>query len=178
MNENSKYWVQTYTGRKFVLSKPLSGDIGIEDIAHSLAYQCRFAGHCREFYSIAEHSVRAAQLVRHSLRKQALLHDAAEAYIGDITRPMKRLIPAIVDLEREIWAKIAERFDIKVELDEEVRYADNVMLATEARDLMTPPPEPWESLPEPLPHALIPWAPVRAESWFLSIFYALDGESC
>lgn len=90
--------ITTYSGRILDLDFIESKDVCIADIAHSLAYQCRFNGHTSSFYSVAEHSVLLADLVQVDSRVQnltrrmaALLHDSAEAYIGDITSPVRRL---------------------------------------------------------------------------------------
>ena len=83
-------WIQTFTGRAFYVLDPRPEDVDIEDIAHALSMQCRFAGHCREFYSVAQHSVTASWLVPPEDALWGLLHDAAEAYVVDLPRPIKR----------------------------------------------------------------------------------------
>lgn len=85
-------WMQTYTGRKFWPLNPRAEEVYIEDIAHSLALSCRFNGHCKVFYSIAQHSVLVSQIVKPTQQLIALLHDSAEAYLGDIIRPIKRFL--------------------------------------------------------------------------------------
>ncbi len=85
--------IVTYTGKVFDLLNPTPDKVCIEDIAHSLAYQCRYTGHTREFYSVAQHCVLMAEnpdLPGDPMAK--LMHDAAEAYIGDIARPWKHLL--------------------------------------------------------------------------------------
>ena len=85
-------WIQTFTGQKFWLDSPQSESIHIEDIAHSLSMQCRYAGHSKFFYSVAQHSYLATFLCPYSLRLAVLLHDAAEAYLGDVTKPLKQCL--------------------------------------------------------------------------------------
>ncbi len=167
-------FIQTFLG-KFVLSTPVSSDINIMDIAHSLSLQCRFTGHCKRFYSVAEHSVRVANLVEPSLRKQALLHDATEAYIGDISRPLKKMLPEIKSIERSIQIHISREFGIPVEMHDAVKYADDTLLATEKRDLLGTCPDDvqWETLPKPIWGQIHPWSPEDAEHKFLSFFYSL-----
>src|SRR5690606_29748913 len=82
-------WMQTFTGRRFWPLDPRPDEICIEDIAHALSMQCRYAGHCLSFYSVAEHSVLLSQHVAEPFRRWALLHDASEAYLVDVPRPIK-----------------------------------------------------------------------------------------
>jgi len=177
-------WMQTYSGRQFWPLDPCSSDVDITDIAHSLALQCRFAGHCRVPYSVAEHSVRVAMLVREWLHMDAtdpaprrwvlaaLLHDAAEAYLVDLPRPVKRCVQGYAEAEAHLETVIAVRFDLPHDpaLGALIKRADNVLLATEARDLLGPHPAPWAGLPEPLPRLIHPWPWTFAEKRFLEVF--------
>ena len=134
--------IQTASGRYLDLLNPDPDAICIKDIAASLSKQCRFNGHTKNFYSVAQHSVHVAQLVRESGAddsqvKSALLHDAAEAYTGDIVYPLKSLLAEIRPIEKRIHDAICTRFQIPCGISETVKYADLVMLATERRDLMT-----------------------------------------
>src|SRR5690242_11754504 len=83
-------WMQTYTGRRFWPLDPRVDDIDIGDIAHHLSLVCRFAGACREFYSVAQHCVGVSYVCDPKDALWGLLHDAAEAYVGDMVRPLKR----------------------------------------------------------------------------------------
>lgn len=136
-------WIQTFTGRAFPLLAPARGDVSIKDIAHSLANQCRFAGHSKRFYSVAEHSLYVSRVLPCRLALVGLLHDAAEAYVQDITRPLKEALPEHKFVEGVVWAAIADRFSLPDELPQEIKTADMRMLATEAEYLMLPPPQPW-----------------------------------
>jgi hypothetical protein len=160
-------WCQTFTGKQFWPLEPNSQDVCLEDIAHALALQCRFNGHCRCFYSIAEHSLRVTQILPPELQLLGLFHDAAEAYVGDMVRPLKRQLPAFEVAEREVWAVLAAKFGLPESLPREVVHADNTLLATEARDIMAPTPAPWVPLPDPLPERIVPWNWRYAESYFL-----------
>lgn len=86
-------WILTSTGKRFDLLEPDADMIDPWDICHSLAHLCRFNGHTREFYSVAQHSCIVAELVPEEHKLAALLHDATEAYLGDITRPLKQWMP-------------------------------------------------------------------------------------
>jgi len=147
-------WVQTYTGRQFWPLDPRPEDVDLRDIAHSLAMQCRFNGHCRRFYSVAEHSVLVSEALPHDLQAWGLMHDAAEAYIGDHPRPIKT--DATKAVEERLLGVIAERFGLPWPIPPEVFEADLRMLATEARYLMGPPPASWGLDAEPYGPPLYP----------------------
>lgn len=144
MGERKGDWIQTYTGARFWPLDPRPEDVHLEDIAHALAHQCRYGGHCRVHYSVAQHSIEVARAVPTGDRRAALLHDAAEAYLVDLPRPVKRMLPGYAEMEAAVWAAIAARFGLPAELPASVHEADERILADEARWLMAPPaPEGW-----------------------------------
>ena len=163
-------WIQTYTGKAFWPLDPRLEDIDIRDIAHSLAYQCRFAGHCHPFYSVAQHSVFVSQLVSARHAGWGLMHDAAEAYITDLPRPLKRSLfgDHFCCVEEEILKIIAKAFHLPPEIPSEVHHADDRMLMTEARDLMGKAPMPWGLRVKPIKSDFECWSPQFAEVMFLS----------
>lgn len=138
--------IQTHSGIYFDLLNPSPEDVRIEDIAHALSNLCRFGGHTRTFYSVAQHSCLVAALVPDPLKLHALLHDAAEAYCGDMVSPLKMCIPGFSTIEKRIQAAICERFNLPLELPSEIKRADLVALATERRDLMPDCPHKWDCL--------------------------------
>ncbi|KKM07785.1 hypothetical protein LCGC14_1730500, partial [marine sediment metagenome] len=107
----------TYSGRKISILYPGVEDINIEDIAHALSLQCRYNGHCNKFYSVAEHSILAARMfkARYGIKFECdfiytLMHDAAEAYVGDLISPVKsELLPFII-IETRFLNTIKDRF--------------------------------------------------------------------
>lgn len=170
-------WIETYTGVQFWPLDPRPDDIRIADIAHALANQCRFTGHCAQFYSVAEHCVRVSNAVPRQHALWGLLHDAAETYLVDLARPLKRLPEFAVyrEIEARIMHAVCTRFGLPAEEPAEVRHFDAVLLATEARDLM-PRRHPWEALPEPLPEPICPWTAETAEARFREQFIDLRCE--
>jgi len=162
-------WIQTFTGRRVHPLDPNPDEIDLKDIAHALSLQCRFAGHCREFYSVAEHSVRVARALPENLKRWGLLHDAAEAYLNDITRPVKSRFPDYRKFEDLLLEAVGLRFNLGPGPSDEIMHMDNVVLATEARDLLGPAPDMWSPLPEPLPQKIEPWNWRDAEDRFLAV---------
>ncbi|MFP4141487.1 MAG: phosphohydrolase [Phycisphaerae bacterium] len=184
-------WIQTYTGKQFYPLDPDPSTVCLTDIAHALSLKCRFGGHCRDFYSVAEHSVRAARAARvarwgnnNKVARFTLLHDAAEAYIPDFARPIKGAMVVLCrsdfyrirEWEQQILWAIGVRLNIDLVTDRGtmgyhriVKWWDEVMLATEARDLMGVEPGQWPGLPDPIPETIEPWSPQEAEQAFLDL---------
>ena len=168
-------WMQTSLGAAFWPLDPRPEDIDIRDIAHALAMQCRYNGHCRVFYSVAEHSILVSQVVPAEDALYGLLHDAAEAYVGDIIRPLKRHISGYDGIEERIWLTIAARFGLSPELPESVKAADNTVLLAEQQQIMGPPPFPWNVQGEPAAVTIAGFDPLLARSEFLDRFRQLTG---
>jgi len=174
-------WIQTFTGRKFWPLDPEPADIVIEDIAHALSLLCRFTGHVRNFYSIGEHSIRASYLAPEQDALWALLHDSSEAYVSDMSSPLK-YEPGFGDIyrvaEKRLMACICERFGLPPIEPDSVRRADAQLLLTEKRDLLGPGPvwsHAWTG-EKPLSSTIKPYGDPRiVESSFLLRFAVLDG---
>lgn len=150
MSEEARkgHWIQTYTGVAYYPADPRVEDVRLVDIAHALANQCRYVGHCDRFYSVAEHSVYVSQCVPPEHAFAALMHDAEEAYTGDMSRPMKEVFRAAgITLFDELaalsWSVIAKRFDLPAVLPECVHVADNRVLLAEKAQIRGPSPEQW-----------------------------------
>lgn len=138
--------ILTRSGIEFNLLEPTPEMIKIEDIAHALSHLCRFTGHTHCFYSVAMHSYQASYLVPPECMLEALLHDAAEAYVGDVSSPLKSLLSDYRYIEKRIDAVIRERFGLPKEMSACVKQADLRRLAAEKRHLMPLNSEPWEIL--------------------------------
>ena len=180
MNEYDGKWRSTYTGKQFHFLDPQPDEICIEDIAHALSLTCRFGGACKQFYSVADHSIRVSEIVPEEYKLLALLHDGAEAYLADIVRPMKNSLPGFKEMENVILVAIFDKFipfwiDDKHEIYGTIKEADNIILATEARDLMTNMND-WASLPQPLPDKIKPMSSRAAEVLFLMMFADMEAE--
>lgn len=137
-------WNQTHTGLKFWLTDPKPDTICIEDIAHSLALQCRYTGHTKTHYSVAQHSIIVSHIVPQELALSALMHDAAEAYIGDIAKPYKDLVETRFSesIEKLITIAIYDKFDIfPYHFNNlQIKEADLMALRAEAFQVLAHPP--------------------------------------
>jgi len=173
-------WCQTFTGRKFWPLDPRPEDIDIIDIAHALANVCRFGGHSRVFYSVAQHSVLVSQHCPAEFAMHGLMHDAAEAYIGDMVRPLKTQDEMIAyrQAEHAINGAIATRFDMWKwchNTPRSVKRTDDATLATEAKWFMGDTNE-WYLPEPPLPIEIVAVGPFEAKRMFLRRFEELGGK--
>jgi len=171
-------WCQVYSGGVFWPLDPRADEVRIEDIAHALSMICRFGGHSKSFYSVAQHSVLVSLICGKDDARWGLLHDAAEAYVGDMVRPIKHM-PELAGYRRAesaILSAIANKFDLPIFPPQSVVRADNVLLATEARDIMGGQVCPWHLTQEPLAMKICPVGPEEAECLFLLRFDELGGK--
>lgn len=149
--------IRTFTGIMFNVFNPKPEDVCIEDIAHALSNLCRFNGHTVKFYSVAEHSLKCAELVPKQHRLAALLHDASEAYLVDLPSPIKIAIPDYINIEDKLMRVIARKFGFEYPLRPEVKSADKTWLSLEWDNLMID--DYWATL-----------APADAKALFLETF--------
>lgn len=166
-------WIQTYGGKQFFPLAPKPDDVDIVDIARSLSFLCRFNGHCRAFYSVADHSIRVSNIVSDEYALWGLLHDAAEAYVSDLPRPVKQAIPEFSVHEDKVLDVIMKRHGLQMPMPGPVREADDILLVTEARDLMAPPPADWGLAAKPLDERIRPLSPEQAFETFLARYEQL-----
>lgn len=164
--------ITTSSGRHVSLLNPQYSQIDIGDIAHGLAFQCRFNGKISRFYSIAQHSLMVASILPNHLKLEGLLHDAAEAFLGDVVQPLKILLPNYQIIENRFSKVIGQRFNVNLEHHPEVKQADLVALATEKRDLLPREKCTWELLKgiKPLERLILPITPEQSEETFMRMF--------
>jgi hypothetical protein len=169
-------WIQTYTGKQFYPLDPRVEEIDIQDIAHALSNICRFTGHCSEFYSVAQHSILVSNNVSPQNALWGLLHDASEAYICDVARPLKKLdeMKQYRIIEKLIIETVVKAFDLsQAEEPEEVKNIDMILMMTEARDLKLISPAWRHYNVEPFSFKIFPMSPKLAKQCFLSKFNKL-----
>lgn len=175
-------WILTATGGRFYFGDPKPEDFNIEDIATALSRINRFGGHTTKFYSVAQHVVLGTRWLVKTMgasfdlsitgdsadARTFLLHDAAEAYMGDMVRPLKALMPAFTEVELRLEASLAKRFDTRFPFPPWVKRLDNELLVTEARDVRVDAGL-WTNTTgiAALPFKINPWGPEKAKREFL-----------
>jgi 5'-nucleotidase len=165
------------SGRLFDFLNPDGSDFTIEDIAHGLAHVCRYAGQCRGFFSVAEHSILVSDTVT-DFAYEALLHDAAEAFIGDVTRPLKQLLPEFRRIEATVQDAIIKRFGMHPGYWKAVKEADLRVLAAEQAQVMAPGCADWAVAAgiEPAPVVVRYLDPATAKREFLDRYERHRGQ--
>lgn len=167
--------IATASGAYFDFLSPETSVIDPADIGHALAQMCRYTGHTRDFYSIAQHCVLASYIVPEEDAFAALMHDAHEAYVGDMSSPLKQLCPDYRAIEKRVEAAVAARFGLTTPWPASVKQADLVMLMTEKRDLTSARDHEWPGLEhiEPASFTIFPWGPGYATTRWRIRFDAL-----
>lgn len=159
-------YIHTFSGIAFDLLDPRPEMIRLEDIVHSLALINRFNGAAIFPYSVAEHSLHVASLLPPELRLHGLLHDAAEAYIGDMVSPLKRIMREYTGVEAGISQVVAEVFALTWPEPAEIKRADLAVLAAEREQVLRPSYGPWfKDFPAPAAITIVsrPWQEVKRE---------------
>lgn len=146
-------YIETYSGKKFWFLDPTDDMFDIDDIAHALSLNCRYTGHCREFYSVAEHSLLCAAIVLNTINDEdpdtlklaltALLHDASEAYVTDLASPLKAHMPEYKEIEDGVQKALATKYDLPYPFPDIIHDADRIALKFEAEKLMVSKGEGW-----------------------------------
>lgn len=168
-------WMQTFTGRQFWPLDPRVGEVSIIDIASGLSKLSRYGGQCLRFYSVAEHSVLIARKLRADGLpieecRAGLLHDASEAYLADIIRPIKPFLGGYYAIEDRLMRVISQRFRFPCPWPESVDAADVAILHDEMLQNMAPPPARWKQIKsQPLGVTLQCWSPDQAFVEFLKV---------
>jgi len=168
-------WILTHCSQKVYPFSPVPNTLYIEDIAHALSNICRFNGHTNEFYSVAQHCVHTSFLCDKKDAMWGLLHDASEAYISDLARPIK-YAPSMTtyrDVEKTLMGAVCERFFLSPTMPKSVKRADEIAIATEVRDLMPQEAQEWKFSVAPDQHSIIPLPPQKAKHQFLMRYQEL-----
>jgi hypothetical protein len=166
--------IMLQSGAWFDFCAPASSAFTIEDVAHGLGNICRYSGQCKRFYSVAEHSLLVSE-VAVGFEFEALLHDAAEAFLGDITRPLKQMLPDYKRIELEVERAILDRFGVSWPLPPQIKQADLRVLAAEQRQIMPEGTDGWVrgQKVEPASVVVRHLSPEEAKKAFLTRFEAL-----
>ena len=175
-------WIETVSGGRFDFDDIPANTINILDVAHALGNLCRFTGHVRRFYSVAEHSINVSYVIQPRLALFGLLHDAQEAYCGDVNKPLRTLLERYNDIEHEVQALAYDQFcHRQPNADEctEINRADWTMLCAEARQLLPSRGSTWENVPithMPEEAMVKCWGPEEAAHEFANRFERLMKE--
>jgi uncharacterized protein len=175
-------WIRTYTGKKVNPVHLTPEDICIEDIAHALSNLCRFTGHVRNFYSVAQHSINVSYFCSPKNKLWGLLHDSIEAYINDIASPLKHQeeMRAYREIENNAFRALATAFNLPHEMPEEVKEVDGALVHDEGRYFFSDwetPPEYYSRLYPFSNYHFIDMPPKQAEENFLYNFFTLSERS-
>lgn len=190
MTTNEDYrvgdFIQVFSGKRFYPIDPRPEEIDIRDIAHALSLQCRWSGHCLFPVSVAQHSLMVTGILSRTdphAQLWGLLHDAAEAYLVYLPRPLKRWAPlgsVYGTVEARLMAVICSKFGLPPEMPESVKAADDLALWIERRDAMAPSAFPWRECDLPVGGTfedsglrVVEQNPLLVESVFLAVFESL-----
>jgi 5'-deoxynucleotidase YfbR-like HD superfamily hydrolase len=181
LNEQRPFgnWMISFKGNRLYPLDLMPDDIDIEEIAHALSNICRFGGHCKEFYSVAQHSVIVCDLLSDEYKLCGLLHDSSEAYCGDMVRPLKQHLPEFQTIENDIWLSISLKFDVPFVIPRDVQIEDARVLLMEKRDLLAYHEHEWTFPQCAFPNltipddVIVPIEPKAARDLFLTRFYQL-----
>ena len=127
--------MQTHSGRMVDLAAITEEDVHLEDIAHALSHIVRFTGHANRPYTVAQHSMLVADLCPDEHRLWGLMHDACEAYVGDVSTPLKAMLPDYREVEERVQKMVAARFNLPWPIPDVVKEADREALMIEKMDL-------------------------------------------
>lgn len=163
-------WTQTSSGLQFWPLDPRPEDISITDIAHALALVNRYNGHTKVPYSVAQHSVLVSLECDPEDAFWGLMHDASEAYLGDMISPMKRFMAEYQTVEKQMMAVVCRKFWMNPVEPASVKRADLMVLAAESRDLFPKKPADWKLPYPPVARKIRPVSWRRAEDMFLDRF--------
>jgi hypothetical protein len=166
-------FIQTESGRQFRFLQPSPSEISIQDIASALSKMPRFGGHSGRFYSVAQHSLICAHMAPNHLKLEALMHDAHEAYVGDVPTPLKALLPDYQNIEQIAEKAVRIRFGLPVFLHPDVKIIDQRVLASEIRAFHLGWAKYWPHKPYDELKTIESMEPEKARSRFLSMFYLL-----
>ena len=173
-------WIETFTGGRFDFINPSMDSIKAADVAHALGNVCRFSGHVKQFYSVAEHSVHVSRMLSGNAAMVGLLHDGSEAYMADVPMPLKRLLPAYEVIEAEVQGQVYRQlggFAPDVDQLRMVHVADMTALKTEANALLVGRGETWIHDIDGDIGAFEPkcWSPKDAAYEWLSLWLSING---
>ena len=173
MTTKEEQWILTYSGKQFFPFNPKLDQICIQDIAHALSMICRYTGHCKELYTVSQHSCYISDYCPDELKLEGLLHDATEAYLADINQPTKEFLPEYRELESNLDKLIRNKYGLPLEMSPYVKSLDMAILNNEREVLLPESKWDWGIGNQKLDLIITPWSPAEAEKEFLERFMRL-----
>lgn len=173
-------FIRTFTGKMFSPRRMEEHNYDIRDIAHALSLTCRYNGHCKAFYSVAEHSCKIHDFVSSKAKYYGLMHDASEAYLSDIPKPIKILLPDYEEMETRLSNVITKSFLVPYDdnIYREVKNADKRIVFNEMLKVFPDASRETEMIGAALSGVEIEcWDPRRAELEFLDRFKTIIDKS-
>jgi uncharacterized protein len=162
-------WIRLNSGRKFHFLNPSTREIVIEDIVHVLSRIPRFNGHTIKPYYVLQHLCLCHDIAPDECKREALGHDFSEAYLHDISSPLKSLLPQYKEIEYRVEAAIARKFKLQFPYPSSVKAVDMRLLVSEMKWLM--PCSDHKLLPfEPLSKKITPWSSEKCKTEFMNRF--------
>lgn len=166
-------------GGFFDFNNPEISEFTIEDIARNLSHINRFTGSTEVAYNVAQHSVYVSLACPQEWAMEALMHDACEAFLGDVSKPLKNMLPDYRKIEYKVEKAIFKKYDLEFPFDSRVKDADNAVFVCERRDLQPKCPQGMLSKDgvhvAAAPFKIVPWNAKKSEKEFLKRFYELGG---
>lgn len=173
----TKYSISTYDGQFFDFNHPERYDYDINTIAHALSNICRYGGHSSKFYSVAEHSVLVSRIVPERLALCGLLHDASEAFVGDMPSPLKAMCQSYRTIEERVHKSIAEKFGLPYPFPPEIKLADKMVYKAERKQITSVDDEIWH-VDMPAADVMVTgMSPKNAKAFFLSRYNELTNDA-
>lgn len=166
-------FIRLHSGRKFHILRPTIKDINIRDISWALSHICRFTGHTREFYSVAQHCCHVSDILPDEFKLHGLLHDSQESVCQDLAQPIKQYLPQYNEMEVRIEKLVAKKFGLAFPMPAAVKSADMILLVTEMRDMMKNTDYKMHPF-SPLTERLHAWDSLKARCEFMKRFNRLS----
>lgn len=170
-------------GNFFNFASPELSEYTIQDIARNLSHICRFTGSVNKFYGVSQHSIYVSLLLESwgypvDIQMAGLMHDASEAFLGDVASPLKQLLPDYRKIEHKVESTIMKKYGISFPFEKVVKKADNAVFVAEREDLQPKCPQGlvYEGLTvERAPFKIVPWTSEKSQKEFLKRYFELGG---
>lgn len=168
--------ISLYSGGVFSFVDPDNSVYSVEDIARGLSNLSRFTGHVEKSYSIAQHSFYVSLLVPEEHAMEALMHDSSESFLGDVSSPLKQMLPDYKKIEQNVEASIFKKYGLQFPMHPEIKKADMRMFVSERLALQPQCSVKGYEQFEPAPFKVVPWSAKKSYDMFLRRYKELGGK--